>query len=288
MFTVTNLIEAFGTPQFGILLLPPLFIVALGLVFGSFFNVLIYRLPREESIVKPGSHCPACNHKLRPWENIPLVSYAFLGGKCSSCKKAISLQYPLIECSTAVCAVVLWYSLVVPHSAIAGALITASVQALVLLFMIPVFIIDLKHSIISDTLTFPGIALALAVSFIPGGITPLQSIIGAAAGGGTLWALGMIGTLIFKKGDAMGGGDVCFMLAVGALWGWQIALGTIGIASLLGSVVGVGLILFHSLSDDHRMPFGPFLIAGVIISLYALEPLLTLYINWVRHVIRPA
>ena len=102
MFTVTNLIEAFGTPQFGILLLPPLFIVALGLVFGSFFNVLIYRLPREESIVKPGSHCPACNHKLRPWENIPLVSYAFLGGKCSSCKKAISLQYTLIECSKAV------------------------------------------------------------------------------------------------------------------------------------------------------------------------------------------
>jgi leader peptidase (prepilin peptidase)/N-methyltransferase len=285
MYTINNCIANFGTPMFAMLLLPPLFAGILGLIFGSFFNVLIYRLPREESIVKPGSHCPNCNHMLSAWENIPVLSYVLLHRKCSACKKPISIRYPLFELFTGCCAIVLWYTVIVPHTAAPGELIIAILQALVLLFMIPVFVIDFQHYIIPELFTFTGIGLALAASFIPGGLSPLQSILGAVAGGGILWLLGILGTAIFKKGDAMGGGDMFLMMAIGALWGWKIALGTIGLGSLLGSIAGVSMMFSHTLKDDHRLPFGPFLIAGLIVSLCALDPLLTMYLTWVHNVI---
>ena len=287
MYTINNLIASFGTPLFAMLLLPPLFAGILGLIFGSFFNVLIYRLPRDESIVKPGSHCPNCNHLLKAWENIPVLSYMLLHRKCSACKQPISIRYPLFELFTGCSAIILLYTVIVPHASAPGELIVALLQALVLLFMIPVFVIDLQHYIIPEIFTFTGIGLALAASFIPGGLSPLQSFLGAVAGGGILWLLGVLGTAIFKKGDAMGGGDMFLMMAIGALWGWKIALGTIALGSLLGSIAGVSMMFSRTLKDDHRLPFGPFLIAGLIVSLCALDPLLTLYLTWVHNVIAP-
>jgi leader peptidase (prepilin peptidase)/N-methyltransferase len=285
MYTINNLFGYFGTPMFALALLPPLFAGIIGLMLGSFFNMLIYRLPRDESIIKPGSHCTHCSHAIKPWENIPVLSYILLHGKCSSCKTLIPIRYPLIETVTGCCAIVLWFGLVVVNATTPAALALSIVQALFLLFLIPIFIIDLQHYIIPEVFTFTGIGLAFLASFIPGGLSPVQSILGAAMGGGLLWLLGILGTAVFKKGDAMGGGDIFFMLAIGALWGWKIALGTIGIGSLLGSIAGIALMFSHSLNEDHRLPFGPFLIAGLIVSLCALDPLVSLYINWVHHVI---
>jgi leader peptidase (prepilin peptidase)/N-methyltransferase len=231
-----------------------------GLLFGSFFNVLIYRLPKEQSIVFPASACPNCSHKLSWFENIPVLSFLFLGGKCKSCKTKISIQYPLIELATGIYSLVLYFLF---FDKIQWAMsgnwwnwIEVFLQYFTLLLFIPLAIIDIKHYIIPDEITIPAIVFSLAVSFLPDGITPLQSIIGAVVGGGFLLLTGFIGKIILKK-DAMGGGDIKFLAWIGALFGFQTALAAI----FIGSVVGV-LILFKK--KDY-IPFGPFLCAGTLI-----------------------
>ena len=255
----------------------------IGLILGSFFNVLIYRLPRSESIVRPGSHCPRCNHAIRPWENIPLASFILLRGKCAACGMRISFQYPLVELLTG-CAALAIGRLVIssqlaadPSAWHAGVL---ALQSLVLLMLIPLSIIDIKHYIIPDALTMPALVAALAVSFFPGGLTPLQSIVGMCAGGGSLLAIGAIGTYVLKKEDAMGGGDIPLMALIGALWGWKIAIGGIVLASFLGSIVGLLLLVFHVLAKDHKLPFGPFLAIGIWASVLTFDKLLGLYLSW--------
>ena len=255
----------------------------LGSILGSFFNVLIYRLPRNESIVSPGSHCPRCNHAIRPWENVPLASFVLLRGKCSACKHPISPRYPLVELFTACAALTLWRFVIMPQLVSAPTywhMGVLALQSLVLLMLIPLSIIDIKHFIIPDVLTIPGLVAAIVVSFFPGGLTPVQSIVGMLAGGGSLLAIGAIGTYVLKKEDAMGGGDIRLMALIGALWGWKIAIGGIVLASFLGSIVGLLLLVFHVLAKDHKLPFGPFLAAGVWASVLTIDKLFGLYLSW--------
>jgi leader peptidase (prepilin peptidase)/N-methyltransferase len=237
--------------------------ILFGLIAGSFFNVLIYRLPRRESILFPASHCPACNRPIRPWENVPLASYALLGGKCAGCRQPISPLYPIIELLTAGAALLLWHTLATSRSSAVAPDVRLFIQCFTLLLMIPITVIDLRHYLIPDALTLPLIAAGLAASFLPGGLTPAASVIGGCAGGGTLFLIGWIGKLAFRKGDAMGGGDIKLLAAAGVIWGAKIALLTIFLGSLLGALAGGAAMLSGRLGRSHRIPFAPFLAVGL-------------------------
>jgi leader peptidase (prepilin peptidase) / N-methyltransferase len=256
-----------------------LFALTVGLTLGSFFNVLIYRLPREESIVWPGSHCPRCGYKIRLWENIPVVSFLLLKGRCSHCKDSISPVYPAVELVTGLAAVALWRIEVAPAITAAAPwqIPVVLFQALTLLTMIPLFIIDVRHYIIPDLFTVPAFFLAALFSVFPGGISPLDCAIGVAVGGGSLYGAGLVGKYLLKKEEAMGGGDVRLMAMAGALWGWKIALTAIFIASFLGSAAGVALIAVRRLRSDRKIPFGPFLAAGLWIAALTADKLIAWY-----------
>ena len=264
-------------------LFTPCVAFVLGLVFGSFFNVLIYRLPLDRSIIRPGSRCPECNHAIRPWENIPLISFMLLGGKCSNCKHAISLQYPLVELLTGFAAVILWIFVLAPG--LSGSpsffrLTILAVQSIVLLVLIPLSIIDIKHYIIPDVFTLPGIAAAVVISFFPGKVTPFECVLGIAVGGGSLFLAGFMGKLLFKKDEAMGGGDVRLMAMIGGLWGWKLSIAVIVLASFLGSIVGIGLLAFGLLAKDDKLPFGPFLALAAWAAVLTFDKLFGLYRAW--------
>jgi leader peptidase (prepilin peptidase)/N-methyltransferase len=259
-----------------------------GLILGSFFNVLIWRLPREESILWPPSHCIQCKRTIRPWENIPVISFLFLKCKCPGCGQKISWIYPLIELTTAFLSVLL--SIIFLKS-FALQISLADIpylvlQYLFLLLMVPVAIIDIRHYIIPDLISLPLIVLGLAVSFFPENVTPIESLLGIILGGGSLYAIGWLGTAILKKGDAMGGGDIKLMAAAGALWGAKIALMGIVFGALLGSIAGIGIIFNKEKSLDHKIPFGPFLGAGLWIAVIMGERLVNLYIAFVESGIK--
>ncbi len=151
-----------------------------GLIAGSFFNVLIYRLPRRESILFPASHCPTCNRAIRPWENIPLVSYALLGARCAGCRAPISPLYPIIELLTAAASLLLWLTVASSRSPQVAHDARLFLQCFALLLMIPITVIDLRHYIVPNALTYTLLAAGIAASFLPGDITPLQSLLGGA------------------------------------------------------------------------------------------------------------
>lgn len=259
-----------------------IYICVFGLLIGSFFNVLIWRLPRNESIAFPASHCPRCNRKIKPWENIPVISYIFLGGKCAGCKDKISIVYPLIELVTSGLLVLLWYVFISRQQLTVISGIPLLFQVIFLILMVPIAVIDYRHYIIPDSITLSFLVAGFAVSFVPGGVTPVQSIIGILAGGGSLWLLGFIGSVVFKKGDAMGGGDIKLMAAAGALFGPEIALFSIIFGAFLGSAVGIPMILLRKLRSDHHIPFGPFLGAGLWISVIAGYKIILWYMNFIN------
>lgn len=260
----------------------------LGLVFGSFFNVVIVRLPKHESIVRPPSRCPKCGRPIRPYENIPVLSFILLGGRCAGCRQAISMQYPLVEIATALAAYAAWLYLVKPQYAVLHSptvVATLGLQIAVLLLMIPIAVIDLRHYLIPDPLTLPLLCAAVLVSFLPGGITPLQCVIGVLCGGGSLYGAGFIGERLFKKGEAMGGGDIKLMALVGAAFGWKIALLTIVFAAVAGSIVGLTLIACKALSKSHAIPFGPFLGLGLWTAVFFGDTIIDLYRSFLERLL---
>jgi leader peptidase (prepilin peptidase)/N-methyltransferase len=251
-----------------------------GLLLGSFFNVLICRLPDKKSIIFPASHCPSCKAPIRPWHNIPLISYLLLGGKCFSCKQPISVVYPLVELVTALSAFGITHFLAPSDMSTIVPWIVFFVKLTFLLLIIPVTVIDFKHYIIPDEITLPFIVAGLGVSFFPGAETPLQSLLGLLAGGGSLYAIGWIGTLLLKK-EAMGGGDVKLMAAAGALFGAQNACIGIVFGALLGSVYGIVVILLKRTNSSNQIPFGPFLGAGLWAAVIAGQQVLDAYLSFI-------
>ena len=253
-----------------------------GLIFGSFFNVVIIRLPKNQSIVWPGSRCPYCNHKITFFENIPLLSYLFLGGRCSSCQSKISIQYPIIEFITGYASLMLWFFIVRPFLAYPHPwweYITISVQTLSLLILIPVSVIDIYHYIIPDSISLGGLILGILTVFLPGGLTPLQCLLGILAGGGTLYLVGLIGEWILKK-EAMGFGDVKLMAFLGSIWGWKFSFLSIMYGSLFGSVIGI--VFIRVLPKDNRIPFGPFLGLGAWVTVLFGDKMIKLYIDTIN------
>jgi leader peptidase (prepilin peptidase)/N-methyltransferase len=271
----------------GIAIFPAVAVMS-GLVIGSFFNVLIYRLPRKESIVSPPSHCPKCGRMIRPFENIPVVSYFLLRGRCAGCKNPISARYPVVELLTAGAAFCAYSFFIVPAitaSPDAWTIATLVVQTAVLLIVIPVAFIDFVHFIIPDRITIPGLVIGIAASFLPGGVSPLDCFLGIIAGGGSLFVIGLLGEWILKKGETMGGGDVKLMAFCGAVFGWKIALLTIILGSFVGATVGTGLIAAKVFPKSRKIPFGPFLACGLWIAFFFGANLLSSFQMMIDHFI---
>ena len=235
-----------------------------GLAVGSFANVCIHRLPRKESVVVPGSHCPACSAAVRPLDNIPVISYIVLGGKCRDCATRISPIYPVIETVTAVLLLAGFFKF--------GLSFDFLVYAVVAPALVIITAIDIEHQIIPDVITLPGIALGLAVGTYTIGYT--DSLLGFFVGGGLFYLLAVL------SNGGMGGGDIKYISAAGAFLGWQKVLLVIFIGALLGSVVGVFQIAVQKKSRKSLIPFGPFLAAGTLITLFYGNSLIRLYLEY--------
>ena len=240
------------------------FATGLGAILGSFLNVLILRLPREESVVFPGSKCPSCQTPIAWYDNVPVLSWLVLGGKCRSCKTGISIQYPLVELIVAS----LW-GLSVWHY---GATLTALTSAVFGTTLLGIAVTDARHYLIPDEFSLGGLVLGLLLSFRGGLDGLLEAVIGAAVGFAVLYAVAVLGEKVFRK-EAMGGGDIKMMAMVGAFVGWQGVLLTIFGGSLLGTLVFVPL----QLKQKRLVPFGIFLAAAAAIVFVVGEDLIAWY-----------
>src|SRR5205085_5647034 len=238
-------------------------VIAFGFAIGSFLNVVIHRVPRDESIVFPNSRCPECGAAIRPYDNVPVISYLILRGRCRNCRTPISARYPAVEALTG-----LLFALTFVHDGLAPVLpfdliFVAAIVALVF--------IDAEHMILPDVITLPGLFIMLVcralvpnlagLSFLTGGLMagwPLWAVslfgalFGAAAGGGSLWLMGFLWERL-RGIEAMGLGEVKMMFMVSALLGWPRTVLTIFVAVLVGSVVGVGLMLWRRERDMQMM-----------------------------------
>lgn len=239
-----------------------------GALIGSFLNVCIYRLPRGESVAWPGSHCPACTQAIAWYDNIPVLSYAWLGGHCRACRAAIPLRYPVVELANAVGYMgIAWYF---------GLTLEAFIYAAFYSALLVITGTDLSHQIIPDAVTLPGIVVGLASASVVLPLGWVNSVLGMIVGGGILWALAWLSPLLFGK-EGMGGGDIKLMAMVGAFLGWKPVLLAIMLGSLIGSVVGVGLISAGIMRRHEYLPFGPFLAIGSMMALFFHESLLAWY-----------
>lgn len=234
-------------------------VVFLGLAIGSFLNVVIHRLPRGGSLVSPGSRCPSCGYDLGPLDNIPVLSYVMLAGRCRSCRARISPRYPLVEIATA--------GLFLAHYAIFGWTPLLAVRLLFAASMVALFAIDLEHHLLPDAITLPGIVAGLLASlWLPPGIR--DALIGALVGGGVLW---LIGEAYYRYSgeEGMGGGDVKMLAMIGAFLGWELVIVTLVFSSIAGSLIGVLLIVTRRGGMKYALPYGTFLsIAALVASLY--------------------
>lgn len=242
-------------------------IFILGLVFGSFANVVIYRLPKGKSIVTPGSQCPSCGKNILWYDNIPLLSYLLLKGRCRFCKAKISYRYFVVELITGLLFLFLYLKF------------RFTINLLIYIFftfcLLIMGFIDIDTYLISDVIVLPGIVIGFLLSiFFPqmhydmariGSV--LYSFTGILVGCGILIFLAMIGKLLFKK-DAMGGGDIKLLAMIGAFLGWKCVFITIFFASLLGTLISLTLIGLKKKRMEDYVPFGPYLGLGAIISLF--------------------
>lgn len=230
------------------------FVTAFGLIVGSFLNVCIHRIPRRTSIVWPASQCPRCGHALAWFENVPLLSYAALGGRCRACRAPISPRYPLVEAITAA-AFVLEYLAVGLEPFLAARLFFAA--ALVVLFFI-----DLEHQLLPNVITLPSLVIGLGVSIVfPPGI--VDALIGAVVGGGILFAIAEAYVRI-RGEEGMGMGDVKMLAMIGAFLGWKLTVLTLIFASFGGSIVGGLLLVLRKGTMKAALPFGTFLAAAAL------------------------
>lgn len=237
-----------------------------GAIVGSFLNVVILRLPdHNQSIVYPASHCPRCSASLHWYENIPIISYIFLLGKCSHCRVPISLQYPLIELMMALIAAALMYTFQLSITTAGYFLFSAA--------LLVIIVIDIHHQIIPDVISLPGIVLGVLFSFVSPTVTWQSSLIGLLVGGGVLYAVAFFYFLL-RKVDGMGGGDIKLLAMIGAWLGWQSLPFVIFASSLSGSLVGLIAMFYQRKGGQTRIPFGPFLSLSALVYTFFSENIL--------------
>lgn len=281
-----------GLPEF----VGYIFIFGLGAIVGSFLNVVIHRVPNEESIVFPNSACPKCQQPIKPYDNLPILSWLILGGKCRRCKEHISPRYPAVELLTAALFVLVFWQI--------GFNLFLPVGLIFVAAMIALIFIDAEHMILPNVITYPLLALALIVRitfplfttaeyFTDLRVFPLiywqnypvwlvslaGAVFGGLLGGGSLWLIGELWKRL-RGVDAMGMGDVKMMFAVGALLGWRLTFLSIFIGAFTGALAGI-LVIFTQKEKDFQaqIPFGIFLGLGSIVALLFGEQMISWYIN---------
>lgn len=290
--TITSFESVTGLPEF----LGAFFAFGLGSLVGSFLNVVIHRVPNEMSIVFPNSTCPKCKASIKPYDNIPIVSWLLLGGKCRSCKAPISIRYPAVEALTGSVFLLVFLQIglspFLPIAFIFGAV------------MISLIFIDAEHMILPNVITYPFLLFAIIVrlvypvifgtevftdmSFAPAtwlsgypvwAISLASAITGALAGGGSLWLVGEIWKRL-RGVEAMGLGDVKMMLGVGALLGWRLTFLSIFLAAFAGALIGIVLIARQKDRNmQAQIPFGIFLGTGSLLALLFGERLINWYLG---------
>jgi len=230
-----------------------------GLIVGSFVNVCIWRLPREESVVFPASHCPACNKPIRPYDNIPVVSYLWLAGRCRSCRVGISWRYPFVELLHGLAALFLIQRF--------GPTVQAAIWGLFLATLIAVVFIDIDHQIIPDAITLPGMVIGILAASTVLSTGWADSVLGLLLGGGLFYLIAVLSEVLLKK-EGMGGGDIKLIAMIGAFLGWRQMLLTIFLGALSGALIGLFLVFVRGRSRAEPIPFGPFLSLGAIVALF--------------------
>ncbi len=277
-----------------------LWIFILGACIGSFLNVCICRMPEEESIVWPGSHCPSCQTPIAWYDNLPIISYIRLWGHCRHCHTVISPRYLVVEVLTATLFLLIYFRF--------GLAVTTAIYWLFCAAMIIATFVDFEHTIIPDTVTIGGILVGLLLSVCFPQLHPnaqpssmmmyntmakwsidwnlhlralLSSGFSAALGFGILWLVRFIGQLVYKQ-EAMGFGDVKLLGAIGAFLGWRAVLFTIVVSSFLGTIVGVMLIIACGQGWRSKIPYGPYLATAALIWILSGPELIDIYISWMQ------
>jgi leader peptidase (prepilin peptidase)/N-methyltransferase len=268
-----------------------IFAALFGLIIGSFLNVCIVRIPGRKSIVMPASACPNCGAAIRPWDNIPVVSWLLLGGKCRACKTPISWMYPVVELLTAALFWACYYAFGLTTEALKWAIFSA--------LMIVLVFTDLRERILPDVVNYSGFAVGLALSLVtkpadgaalwlanrafdfppPSPVISLaDALLGAAFGSGMLW---LVAEIYFRmRGrEGMGFGDVKMMLMAGAFLGLKRTLLTILAGSVLGSVLGLAFMLARRKGTDYELPFGSFLGMAAVLVMFFGTPLVNWYLS---------
>jgi leader peptidase (prepilin peptidase)/N-methyltransferase len=250
--------------------LTPTLLVVLGLAVGSFLNVVIHRLPRGRSLVWPGSTCPHCRAAIRWYDNVPVLGWLLLRGRCRDCRAPISVRYPIVELTTMAAFLACYWRfgadpLLVPRLVLAAALIA-------------LFAIDLEHQILPNVITVPGILAGIVFSaFLPPGIR--DAVLGAALGGGVLWLIGETWSRL-RKVEAMGFGDVKMLAMIGAFLGWKLVIVTFVLSSFVGGVFATLLLAARRTTWTAAIPYGTFLaIAAFVASLWG-EALMNWYLSF--------
>lgn len=236
----------------------------LGTIAGSFLNVVIYRLPRGESLVRPRSHCPHCGAQISARDNIPIVSFLMLRGRCRACRAPIAWRYPLVELAAGLLVIAAWLR--------DGSWLEIAASFLFLLSLLAVFFIDLTHQIVPNAITYPGIVVGLL--FAAGQGRFIEGLL-AAAGAGAFF---LIVALVSRGG--MGGGDIKLAMMMGAFLGWPAIVVAMLIAFTGGAAVGVALIATGRRTRKDPIPFGPALAVGGMIALFFAGPLVDWYVRW--------
>ena len=248
---------------------PSLYLAAsvFGLCFGSFLNVVIYRLPLGQSLNTPPSRCRKCGYSLRWFDNVPVLSWMLLRGRCRKCGVAVSWQYPLVELITAALFVlVVWMTPLGP---------LVATRLLFVCILIVLFGIDLEHQILPNVITLPGIVIGVLLSLIaPPGWK--DALIGAALGAAVLYAIAGA-YYLWRREEGMGMGDVKMLAMIGAFLGWKAVLVTLVLASFSGAVIGVLLMAAQRGNMKFALPFGTFLALGAVVAMFVGEPLVAWY-----------
>ncbi|MBI4553392.1 MAG: prepilin peptidase [Candidatus Latescibacteria bacterium] len=253
------------TPLMGVNLAIGGMVLFVGSAIGSFLNVCIHRIPLDQSIVWPSSYCPSCQAPIRASDNIPILSYLRLRGRCRACQASISIRYPIVEGLTGLAAVgcYLWLGL------------TVEAVSLFLLFLLllPATVIDLDHRIIPNELTYAGLIVGVGLSVVRPGLAWTQSLAGALTGGMILLGIRQLGQVAFKQ-ESMGLGDVKLMVMIGAFVGWKAAIISIFLACLLGTLFSIPILVREARGGQrgtHQIPFGPFLSGGGLLAAVLLK-----------------
>ncbi len=249
------------------------FAFVLGAVIGSFLNVCIYRIPAGKSVISPPSHCPKCENRIRWYQNIPILSYVFLRGRCGFCGVRIPVRYAFIEALTGLVFVAVLYYFGLRPPTVVYWLFGAS--------LIVVTFIDLDHQIIPDVISLPGIILGFLCSFFVPWISWTDSLFGILLGGGILFLIAWLYEIATKR-EGMGGGDIKLLAMLGAFLGWKAIFPIVFFASLTGTLVGVPVMIIGKTNSRLALPFGPFLTSAALVYLFWGADIIEWYLSFYR------